>query len=341
VLIGSAITAGNLIVDQFRFHGAAGPLDEYVDIYNATALRHTVLTTDGSAGYALVGSDGVTRFVIPTGTEIPARGHFLIVNNTPGTGFSLGGYPAGVSGVGIGDGQYTLDIPDGGGVALFSSAATLDMTTRLDAVGFSGAPALYLESAGLAPTGGITVDGEYAFLRNRETGTPKDTNVNQDDFDFVATTAGSFGTRASMLGAPGPESLASPIARSATTEIVESTIDASVGAAVSPNTLRTPSATGPNAPLGTLEFRRRYTNNTGAAVTRLRFRVVAMTTVGSAVVLSPPQAILKLLSSTDLSVSTSGGPVLTKGLTIEEPPTQSLGGGKGTTVTCDFPSGRK
>jgi len=44
-----------------------------------------------------------------------------------------------------------------------------------------------------------------------------------------------------------------------------------------------------------------------------------------------------MLSSADLpAVATSGGPVLVKGTTLEEPPTQAAGGGLGSSVTVSL-----
>ena len=77
-----------LIISEFRLRGPSGAFDEFVEIYNNTDTDHIVATTDGSAGYALAASDGIARFVIPNGTIIPARGHFLGVNSL---GYSLAG----------------------------------------------------------------------------------------------------------------------------------------------------------------------------------------------------------------------------------------------------------
>jgi len=81
-----------LIISEFRFRGPNGANDEFVEIYNNTDADHTVLASDGSSGYALVASDGNARFVIPNGTVIPARGHYLGVNSVA---YSLASYPAG------------------------------------------------------------------------------------------------------------------------------------------------------------------------------------------------------------------------------------------------------
>src|SRR5213076_1864265 len=89
-----------------------------------------------------------------------------------------------------------------------------------------------------------------------------------------------------MLGAPGPENLLSPIMLNG---LLPGVIDPFATATSTPNRVRstTPytdslsntspgSIPGPYA-LGTLVIRRSYTNNTGSPVTRLRFRLIDVT----------------------------------------------------------------
>src|SRR6185436_4508768 len=83
-------SAGQVIISEFRFRGPGfiggppvppmqslkgvktpvliGPTnqaqDEFIEIYNNSNSDVTVFTTDGSAGWAVVGADGVTRFII-------------------------------------------------------------------------------------------------------------------------------------------------------------------------------------------------------------------------------------------------------------------------------------
>jgi hypothetical protein len=114
-------------------------------------------------------------------------------------------------------------------------------------------------------------------------------------------------------------------------------LDATKGSTASPNRVRDTSAIGPNAANGTLSIRRRFVNNTGAPVTRLRFRVVDI----SAFPVSNPIADLRVLSSTAITVTgvadsatclASNGSAATpctvtvQGTTLETPPAQPLGG---------------
>ena len=123
-----------LLISEFRFRGPNGANDEFVEIYNNSDTDHTVAASDGSSGYALVASDGNARFVIPNGTVIPARGHYLGVNTIA---YSIASYPAGNGTTATGDATFTTDIPDNAGVAIFntSNPANFTLGNRFDAVG--------------------------------------------------------------------------------------------------------------------------------------------------------------------------------------------------------------
>lgn len=325
------LTVGSpLLISEFRLGGPQGASDEFVELYNNDFAPLTIGTSDGSAGYALVSADGVTRFVVPNGTIVPQRGHYLIANNSLG-GYSLSDY--GGTGAAAPDATYSGDISSDAGLALFQTANPANFTTanRLDAVGFNGlANPLYLEGSGLNPVGGVAGFSQYSFTRLLTSGTPQDTNNNALDFVYFATDQGG----GAKLGAPGPENLTSPVQRNAT--VKASFIDpncAGTGAATTACARArdfTPVANGSN---GTLSIRRRFRNNTGVPLTRLRFRVVDFTG-GTAPV---GTADLRLLSSTAIPAATlvGGGTILINGLTLEAPPSQTLGGGVNATVSAD------
>ncbi len=342
---------GDLLISEFRNSGLNGPNDEYIEIYNNTGADHTVTTLDGSAGYAIAAQDGVVRCTIPTGTVIPNRGHYLCVNSV---GYSLAAHPAGNGTTATGDATYTTDIPDNNGVAIFRSATTLDATTRLDSVGFSStpSPSVYVEGTGIpAITPGATSD--YAFYRDLcgkggspttlgpcpTLGFPKDTDNNAADFVFVDTNAvpTAAGTR---LGAPGPENLSSPIQRNASFGAFS--LDSTVSAANPPNRVRdTTPDSGNLSTFGTLEIRRRYLNSTGGPVTRLRFRIIDITSFP----VPDGFADMRARTSTPVVVSGINDPltcpggitpctVTVQGTTLEQPPTQSNGGAFNSTLSA-------
>ena len=351
---------GQLLISEFRFRGPTfsggggidGRRDEYIELYNNTASPLTVATSDGSDGWTLaaLSSDGTTAIPltrIPNGTVIPARAHYLVVNSDdtittpagalPPTGeYSLENYA-------VADDFYTTDIADNAGVAVFttSTAANFNSASRLDAVGFSGNAGatadLFREGAGLTSPGAN--DGEYAFVRNLRTGLPQDTNDNAADFVFISTNGGMYGGVQSILGAPGPENCGchpnnqftgSPTQRNAT--IKASLIEPQAASTATPNRVRDNAATGPNAAFGTLELRRRFTNTTGAPVSRLRFRVVDVTTLNSP---NPggAQADVRWLNSSDITVTTSRGTLNVRGTVVQTPPAQASAGGLGSSGT--------
>ncbi len=326
----------NMLISEFRFGvDSTAPnadLDEYIELCNNTDAPLTVTTSDGSAGWALVAADGVPRFVVPTGTIIPARGHYLGVNSG---GYSLAAYPAGNGTTATGDATYTLDIPITSGVALFNTAnpATFDLAHRLDAIGFSNVPFLYREN-GLTTRPVSSGGTSYFHVRRMSTGLPQDTGDNQNDFALVSLVP-DF---SAVLGAPGPENLSSPIQRNA--QLKASYIDPASPASCTDAALACARVrdTTPNpanfSTFGTLSLRRRFTNNTLQPVTRLRFRVVDITTLIGGTGVPAGTADLRVLNSSDITVTKAGGGTLSvTGLTREEPPTQFQGGGLNTSLS--------
>lgn len=318
---------GSLIISEFRFRGAAGADDEFVEFYNNTDAPLTITTADGSNGWALVGSDGASRVTLLNNTVIPARAHYLATNNSNG-GYSLGA-------IATGNRFYTTGFPDNTGMALYRTSNPQNFTPAnlLDAVGFNGVAAPYFQGTPLPLVG--TLDGEYSFVRKTSTATnlPVNTNDNAADFMFVSTTGESFGGAvSSTLGAPGPENITSPVANNS---VVPSLVDPLACTACAPNRFRNGSGNS-----GTLSIRRKFTNNTGATVNTLRFRVFDITTLNSPIVGAPPQADLRLTDSTDVTMTDSLGQTLTvKGTTLNQTPAQTLGGGVNSILNVALPEG--
>ena len=337
------ITSGNVLISEFRLRGPNGSNDEFIELYNNTNSPITVGALDGSSGWALVAANGVTVFTLPNNTTIPARAHYLVVNSNPVGGYSLGSYAAG-------DNAYVVDILDDTGIALFktSNPSNFTLENRLDAVGFNNGftpvPELYREGSGLPPIGAVVA--EHSWVRKiitvggvPRTGLPQDMNENASDFVLISPTAETFNGVASMLGAPGPENLASPTQRNA--QITATLVDPAAGIGASANRQRLycdqPGApacadVNPNtSTAGYLAIRRTYTNRTGKAVTRLRFRIVDIT-AGTA---PAGTADLRAVNSPDVMVPTvTGGTVLVRGTTLEMAPNQPNGGGANSSLSA-------
>jgi hypothetical protein len=311
--------SGELIISEFRLNGPGGSTDEFVEVYNNTDAPITVATADGSAGYALVSSsltslnDGTPtlRFTIPSGTVIPARGHYLGVNSVA---YSLANYPAGAGMTATGDATYTTDIPLNAGLALFNTAtpANFSASTRLDSAGATAeSNTLYKEGTGYPAISNVAVD--YSFNRDQcgkggsvtqtggcaQAGLPKDTNNNASDFVFADTQGASIGA-GTRLGAPGPENLSSPVLRNS--KFGAFLLDATTGSSSAPNRFRDFTAGPPiTSPNGTLAIRRRFVNNTGSPVTRLRFRIIDVSVYPSQQ--TPGYADLRAITSSDIVIS--------------------------------------
>ncbi len=329
-------TPGTLVISELRTRGPMGDGDDFVELYNNGNAPLTV--SDPSGGYGVyklgAGCDAAPVLVgtVPNGTVIPARGHFLLV----GSAYGLGSYAAG-------DGLLTSDIEDDRSVALFSTANVSDISSavRLDAVGFvqTGGPAAPSSKASsalqklrgrisvLSSSGGMCdllkegtalpdvtgTTSQHSFFRKEcdfvggvgcvANGNPKDTGDNSADFTFADTAAGSVGGATPRLGAPGPENMASPIRRD-TSGVAMVLLDGTAQSQAAPNRSRTFDM-GTNATFGTLVIRRRVVNNTGADVTRLRFRIIELTTYPSP---GGGQADLRALSSGSASVGSVNDP---------------------------------
>jgi len=342
-----------VVISEFRYRGPNGTADEFVELYNNSDAAVTV----SAGGWALVTGDSptVAKFVVPGGTVIPARGHYLITNVI---GYSLFAYPAGNGTTATGDGTYLSDIPDNVGLALFNTSNPLAFTlaNRLDAAGTSAEPnALFREGAGLPPV--FESDIEYTFARHVPTPCPQtpnncgasggrgapgifpqDTNDNAADFFFMSTDGSEIGA-GQRLGAPSPQNLSSPVFRN----LGQALADSTVAASLPPNRVRdtTPDPAN-NSSLGTLTIRRRITNNTGAPITRLRFIVVDITTFPSDVVSTADLRVRTSLGSVypsnDASVCAPLTPpcsAVAQGVTLEEPPFQPFGGGYHSTLSLN------
>jgi hypothetical protein len=351
--------AGDLVISEFRLFGPNGPAgspapepneDEFVEIYNTGDSPFTVTTLDGSAGYSVAASDGVPRCTIPSGTVIPGRGHFLCANSD---GYSLGGHPAGPAATATPNAVYTNNIPNNAGIALFNTAnpSNYSAATRLDAAGPAAeANALYREGAGYPALTQRLIN--YALYRDTcwkggsmttlgacpSGGFPRDTNDNAADFLFVDTGGNNVGA-GTRLGAPGPENLSSPVQRNS--QVAGTLLDPSVGASSPPNRVRGfASDPANNSAFGTLLVRRTITNNTGAPVTRLRFRVIDLTTYPPASGYADLRARTSSATPTVPTVVTISGAntacpsqqCAVQQTALETPPAQPNGGGFNSTL---------
>jgi glucose/arabinose dehydrogenase len=342
-----------LLISEYRLDGPGGLRDEFVELYNNTSEAITVGTSDNSAGWALVtGRDAAAGVVleiyhvIPNGTVIPARAHYLVTGNA----YTLANYGGNSRALGDATTQNDLSGDDAQhpfrGVALFRTADAGNFTTpnRLDAAGGACADARLSEGAlsGLCLNVGTaaTPSANYSLVRKHPTGFPQDTDNNANDFALVATQSplpsANTGTNiAAELGAPGPENLSSPLQHNATIKAM--LIDPQAASSAPPNRVRA-GGTIPNGAFGTLTIRRRFVNKTGRTVLALRFRLTGITTLGSPAEFSP-QADLRAVSSSDTDVQTSAGLITVRGTTLEQPPAQASGGGLNSTLVLPLAGG--
>ena len=325
--------SGSVLVGEFRLRGPGDPnsaspspeADEFFEVYNNTDQDITVADANPvtcalqvintgpatACGWALVDLHGSTsnvpRFVIPAGTLIPARGHYLAA----GAGYSLSALAA--PDLTYQPPAYTGGEADYTGLALYRTAdrAQFAPANVFDSVGFDGVASPYREGTGLLPAGGVTLNAEHSFVRNQGSGRPADTGDNRADFTLVAADPSLFTGGAAALGAPGPENRTGLVSRSGGFSVA---VPPGVTSSVRRNTAVT------NGALGTLSLRRRFTNNTGQALSKLRFRVADLSTWNGRQVFGS-QAELRVLDATLEGLS---GLKATK---LEVVPAQPEGGG--------------
>lgn len=328
-LVPPPTTAGQLIISEFRLRGPAGANDEFIELYNTTGAPLTTQSADLSSGLAVASSDGIVRCLIGNGTFIPAYGHLLCTN---AAAYSLSANaPPNLA--------YALDIPDNAGIALFNNSTgggAFTASTRLDAVGStSETNALYREGTGYAAVTPYSI--EYSICRRYDpkTGLPVDTNNNEADLRFSDTNAIIAATGVQRLGAPGPEGTYSSIFGGANTIAADFVDPACTGRGPSTSVcgiyLNRTADPANNSTFGTLTIRRRITNNSGAAVTRLRFRITNIDTFPA----PTGSADLRVRSSNSTTALYPNGNVASlKGLTLEEPPSQQNGGGFNSSLSA-------
>lgn len=330
VHIGSAILPGDLVIREFRWRGPAGQEDEYVEVFNKTAGPLTIVAADGSSGYAIAAERTAPSALpavlvaIPNGTRLERGQSFLAVNATVTTGYSLKDY--GGVGKAVHDAAWTVDVFDNSGVGVFRSTSLLDGSTRIDAVGFSTSAADYKEGGGLSPAAGITVGGEWAFVRQAPypAGVVRDSGNNSLDFVFQSTNAGVYGGVQSALGSPGPQNVASP----RNVPMPSGLADPSVAPTLAPNKTQS----------GNYHyFRRKVTNNTGVAIGKIRLRISAITTLFGVGYNPGVQADWRGISTTDASITVVGpGTVTARGVTLEAPTVGYSASGKGAGYNASF-----
>lgn len=334
--ITEASPAGRVLISEVRTSGPNGAGDDFVELYNNQDVSQNI------SGWAVFKTGAsclatpVLVAVIPAATTLPPRGHYLIA----GPQYNAANFNGTAGNATV---AAVADIEADRNLALFNTSNVLSLSTatREDAVAFSVNAGggnncdLLREGATLLSANGST--SQYSFARNLITGLPKETNDNAADFQLVSTTpAVNVGDNLTpILGAPGPENFTAPIQRNAV--VKASLIDGTVSKDAPPNRVRSSFGANPtNAAFGTLSIQRRFKNTLGVPVTRLRFRIVDLTTLNNR---PPGSSDLRVLSSTGTVINSAGNTVVTvTGLTLEGPP-QPNGGGLNSTLTVIPPGG--
>jgi len=165
-----ASVSSPVVISEFRFRGAGGASDEFVEVYNNSDSPFDL------SGFLLKGSNDAgtvtTRTTVPAGAIVPARGHYLFVNSAASAAL-----------VALADRTYGTGFTDDGGAAIAQGDGTI-----VDQVGLSAGSA-YGEGAPLASLDSTNQDHSYERKPGGANGSGMDTNDNASDFQLIAPSA--------------------------------------------------------------------------------------------------------------------------------------------------------
>ena len=219
-----------------------------------------------------------------------------------------------------------LNIADNAGIALFKTSNSANFTARESTrCGRLDQPKQYELQEGAGYPALVPFSIDYSFVRkipSRAAGAvTQDTNDNAADFLFVDTNGTSAGA-GQRLGAPGPENMSAP-RTSEQTSVIRYSIRRKPKL-IRQMCSRFHSDPANNSTFGTLSIRRKFTNNTGGNITRLRFRIIDLTTFPSPIryFRSETTHVRHDRRSTDRRRQHN-----VAGTTLEQPPSQPNGGG--------------
>jgi hypothetical protein len=304
--------AGSVLISEFRYQGPGGNNDEYIELYNNTDAPIDI------SGWGIYDESGASVKAFAQGAVIPPRGHYLVTKQ--GTQYCMAAY-------GAPDDTYTSALSNDKGIGLFKNNV-LSAANRVDSVGtVNTASALFREGTGLPLLGNTGKAVEYAWVRMMPLsngGKPLDTDNNAADFMLVSTDALPINGVVPALGAPGPEGLTSHDWMNVTA--VANPVDPAVAPSLPPNRVRDLTNTGPNKTYGTISVRRTIYNFDNHPISKLRFRVIEITTKNSPPYTTSAQADVRLLDSSDVMVPTSAGTIVVKGTAVDTP-VKGLGSG--------------
>ncbi len=306
---------GTVIVNQFRMSGPAGVNDQYIELYNTSAIAQPL------AGFTITPATGAPITLPPSAPVLPQYRSYLITGST----YSLPAIAASddPTGGNLGAGGIEVIAPDTTG-------------TITDKVGFTG----YSLGSPLPGLTGTPTD-QYAWIRSQTSGRPVNTSDNAGDFALVSTSLTAVGGQTAVLGTPSPEGFTSPYQHNVT--MLSTLLAINFGASLAPNRVYTVGTAG--AP-GSLIVRRTITNSGTSTVTSAKIRITSISELNGAAepdVTTQPtlaaRAQLRLLNGTGTSSITVGGqPVTVKNLTVDAP-AGVPGGGLGSTLTVPLPGG--
>ncbi len=329
--------AGQALITQFRQSGVAGPLDQYVSIYNNSPIPMPVSRLRVEA------ADGTVVTVPPTRLPLAVGQAFLIA----AADYSLGAVaepdlplspdPA--------DGSCTVVVGPvcslgavGGLRVRYPDAGTPGTGTIADAAGST--PGFYRGSP--LPAFSYTPTVRNIFGRLREAGRPLDTGNTRADFRFLTTTGGIQGGIPSAIGTGNPRNANGP--RIVNALLQTTLLDSGVSASAAPN--REYIAPTPTR-RGQLIIRRTLTNRASTPASQIKLRISSLSQLNGAPPPAgssprPPYADLRWRNPATLTSTftlSDGRTVTVNNLRMDLPSDDPPGGGLYSEATLPLPLG--
>lgn len=313
------VTVPQLLISQLR-PGSTSSNDSFIELYNPTSSAVSL------SGYNILTLDqnfNVTQDISLGTGSIPAGGYYL----EGGSSYSLASYAP------LDDTSLTGLLPN---TTVLLESATGSVNDSVCLCGSS------ISTTGIGTFSG---SGQYAFVRRLHeradgtlgfTGAPQFTGNDLSDFALVRpeadNTAGSVLT--AYEGSPGPHDSGSPTIGNAGLGIG---LLSGTNPSAQPNQQVVSGGPTPAASR-TLYLRRVITNDSGAEIDSLRFRVSQITT-GSTPAPPSTQAILRVVSDSNTSVSYNGTTYTLAPMTLDAPASSNTdGGGLNSSLTVSLPA---
>ena len=164
----ASVWANHIVIGEFRTRGPLGANDEFIEIYNPTALSVPLANWTIKKAVGCGAASATPLITFGVSDTLSAGQHFLIVNSSASPAL-----------LAMADASYASSIADDGGIAVMD-----DLSNLVDSVGMC-ATTVYVEGTAL---GSLTTNADRGYERNTggSFGSCDDSDNNSVDFHLQA-----------------------------------------------------------------------------------------------------------------------------------------------------------